>query len=98
MPEVNQINYSIKELTALMLRDQGIRSGLWMIWTKFGHTATNVRPPEGEEGPSGPAIVSILAEVGIQRTQELGPLAVDAAKIWSSESRKPPVRRSAKMR
>ena len=87
MPEVGQITYSLKELTALMLRDQGIRSGLWMIWTRFGHTATNIYPPE--DAPSGavagPAVVSVLIEAGIQKALGPGPLTVDAAEIWEEQ-------------
>lgn len=93
MPEVGQITYSLKELTAVMLRDQGIRSGLWMIWTRFGHTVTNIAPPKDEPGqPAGPGVVSVLFEVGIQRSERPGPLTVDASEIW--KERKP--RRAAK--
>lgn len=92
MPEVGQIKYGLKELTALMLRDQGIRSGLWMIWTKWGHAVTNIAPPEDEPGgPTGPGVISILREVGIQRVPEPGPLSVDASEVW--KEKKP--RRSA---
>lgn len=83
MAEVGQVRYDFKELTALMLRDQGIRSGLWMIWTRFGHAVTNIFPPEGEPGgAAGPGVVSILTEVGIQRVPEPGPLSVDASEVW----------------
>lgn len=88
MPEVRQVRYSLKELTALMVRDQGIRSGLWMIWTRFGHTATNIYPPEdAPDGVAGPAVVSMLVEAGIQRAQEPGPLTIDASDVW--KERKP---------
>lgn len=84
MPEANQIKYDLKEIAALMLRDQGIRSGLWMIWTRFGHAVTNIAPspdaPPG--GVTGPGVISILTEVGIQKVDEPGPLSVDASEIW----------------
>lgn len=92
MPEVDQIKYDLKELTALMLRDQDIRSGLWMIWTRFGHVITNIAPAKGEpSGPAGPGAITWLTEVGIQRVQEPGPLSVDASEVW--KEKKP--RRSA---
>jgi hypothetical protein len=86
MPEVGHIKYDLKEVTALMLRDQGIRSGLWMIWTRFGHVITNIAPPRDEPvGPAGPGVISWLTEVGIQKVQEPGPLSVDASEVWKEE-------------
>jgi len=92
MPEVGQIKYSLKEVTALMIRDQGIRDGLWMIWTRFNFGAANVAPPDDQPGGAvGPAGIAVLAEVGIQRVEEPGPLSVDASEVW--KEKKP--RRSA---
>ena len=86
MPEVSQIKYGLKEITALMLRDQGIREGLWMIWTRFSFGAANVAPPEDQPGGAvGPAGIAVLAEVGIQRVEEPGPLSVDASEVWKEE-------------
>ena len=83
MPEVSLVKYDLKELTALMLRDQGIRSGLWMIWTRFSFAATNIAPPEDQAGaPAGPGTIAMLTEVGIQRVEEPGPLSVDASEVW----------------
>lgn len=87
MPEVGQIKYDLKELTALMLRDQGIRSGLWMIWTRFNFGVSNITPTEEGSGPAGPGVVSLLTEVGIQSTSELGPLTVDASEVWKEPKR-----------
>lgn len=80
MPEAGQITYSLRELTALMIRDRGIRSGNWMIWTKFNFTATNIATQGG--GPAGPGVVAYLAEAGIQKADAPGPLSVDAAEVW----------------
>jgi hypothetical protein len=88
MPEADRITYSLKELTELMLRDQGIRSGLWMIVTRFGYTSAYVAAPE-PGGPTGPAVVSVLAEVGIQKVPEPGPLSIDASQIWQEQKAKP---------
>jgi hypothetical protein len=89
MPEVGQIKYDLKEITAVMLRDQGIRSGLWMIWSRFAHVVTNIGPPEDESGgapgPAGPGVIAILTEVGIQRVDKPGPLSVDASQVWGEK-------------
>jgi len=82
VPEVSQITYNLKEVASLMIRHQGIRSGLWMIWTRFAHAATNIVPPEGEGGPAGPASVSVVVELGIQKANEPGPMTVDASEVW----------------
>jgi hypothetical protein len=90
MPKVAQIKYDLKELTALMLQDQGIRSGLWMIWTRFNFGAANIVPPEGQPGGAvGPAAIAALTEVGIQRVEEPGPLSVDASEIWKQKEAVP---------
>ena len=86
MPEVGQIKYDLKELTALMLRDQGIRSGLWMIWTRFAQAVTIIAPPEAEPGgPAGPGAIAIVTEVGIQKVDQPGPLSVDASEVWKEK-------------
>lgn len=83
MPKPVPIVYDLKELTALMLREQGIRSGLWMLWTKWAFGAMNITPPEDQAGGAvGPGAVAVLIEIGIQRVDEPGPLSVDASEIW----------------
>jgi hypothetical protein len=97
MPKVSQIKYDLKELTALMLRDQGIRSGLWMLWTKWTFGATNVAPPEDQPGGAvGPGAITVLTEVGIQAVEEPGPLSVDASEVWTGK--KPAARGKARAR
>jgi len=100
MPEANQIKYDLKEIAALMLRDQGIRSGLWMIWTKFGHAVTNIAPPPDAPpgGATGPGVISILTEVGIQKVDEPGPLSVDASEIWEEQKARPRRKRATPKR
>ena len=85
MPEVSQTTYGLKELTALMLRDQGIRSGLWMILARFTFGFTNIAPPKDEPGATGPGMVAVLTEIGVQRVSEPGPLTVDAAEVWKEK-------------
>ena len=99
MPRLGPVVYDLKELTALMLRDQGIRSGLWMLWTKWTFGATNIAPPEDQPGGAvGPGAVAVLTEVGIQRVEEPGPLSVDASEIWKEKQpgRAPKARGSAR--
>jgi hypothetical protein len=69
-----------------MIRERGIKSGLWMIWTRFNFAVTNIVGADG--GPSGPGVISQLIEVGIQKS-EPGPLAVDAAEVWAKAKAEP---------
>jgi len=85
MPEATQFAYSHRELTELMLRDRDIRAGHWMIQVKFGHAAANVGPPTDDPALAavfGPASISVIIEIGIQRADQPGPLTVDASTLW----------------
>ena len=91
MPETTAINYTIKELTALMMKDQGIKKGHWMIRAVFSWAVSNVVSPGGDA--SGPGSFSVLTGVGIQESAEPGPFTVDAATLWE---KKPATRRRRK--
>ena len=75
------IRYDHKELAALMVKDQGIKKGLWMIQANFGWSVSNVVDPTGEI--SGPSTLSILTSLGIQEAEEPTPFTVDAAEVWA---------------
>lgn len=78
MPEVSQIMYKVRELTTMLLRDNGIHDGHWMLSTTFQFNAGNAGPTEDDIYPS--AIVSVSA-VGIQRVPQPTQFTVDAAKV-----------------
>ena len=90
MPEASTIKYSLKELTALMLKDSGIAEGLWMLYSEFSTTVTNVEG--GESSRVGPAVIAVLINSGIQRVEEPNPLSVDASELAGAT----PKRRRAK--
>ena len=80
MPEATQVQYKHLELVTLMLKDQGIHEGIWMLSVSFGFSVANVGVSEAEMNPA--AIVP-LGSIGIQRMPEMGPLcsqAVQAAR------------------
>ena len=88
MPRASATKYTLKELTELMVKDQGIKKGHWMIQATFSWGVTNVVGPAG--GPSGPGSISVLAAIGIQESAEPSPFTIDAAEVWK------PVRRRRK--
>ncbi len=92
MPEVSQVIYTHKELASLMVRDQGIRSGLWMVYARFANSVSYIAPPEDQDGPAGPGVVTMLVDLGIQRADQSGPLTVDASQVWKEESKHAPAK------
>ena len=78
MVEATQIVYKYKELAALLVKDQGIHNGYWVIYAKFGIQALNLGQTENDLLPA--AIVP-LVEIGIQKVDKETSLSVDAAKV-----------------
>jgi hypothetical protein len=84
MPEVEQVLYTYKELTELMLRDRGITSGHWAVFVKFRFTGGNI----DVEGATHPAAITLIEGIGLQRTDASFPLAVDASKVGKPAGRR----------
>ena len=78
MPEVTQIDYTHAELTATLIREQGIHQGNWMIRIVFRQLAGNY-PTEG--GAMLPGAVSLIQSIGLQKVEEPTGLSVDAAAV-----------------
>jgi len=78
MAEATQIIYKHQELVTLMLKDQNIHDGIWMLAISFGFTVGNVGSSEADVNPA--AIVPI-GGIGLQRAPQMGPLCVDAALV-----------------
>jgi hypothetical protein len=85
MADTTQITYSYKELVALMVKDQGIREGIWGLVTRFGLKATNLGTSDTDLVPS--AIVGVI-HIGIQRMDKPTNLTVDAAEVSRATSSK----------
>ncbi len=78
MVEATQYVYKAKELTALLIKEQGIRKGLWQLLVNFGFGAANVGQTEADVSPA--AIVTVMG-IGIQKVPEKTPITVDAAEV-----------------
>ena len=78
MPEATQIAFKHKELAEILVKSQGIHSGIWGLLFRFGIGGSNVGPSEAELQPA--AIVPIL-EVGLQKFDKETNISVDAAKV-----------------
>jgi hypothetical protein len=82
MAEPSQFVFSYKELAEMMVRQTGVKDGLWGVFVKFGIAASNIG--ETEESVRPAAIVPIL-EIGLQKFEKASNLTVDAALVSSTE-------------
>jgi hypothetical protein len=87
MAEVNQYVFNFKEVVEALIKQQGLREGLWALSVKFGIGAANVGPSDDALMPT--AMVPIV-EIGLTRAKKESSLAVDAAKVNPPRSLTPP--------
>jgi hypothetical protein len=78
MAEPKLIKFSYKELAELMVKQQGITEGHWGVYMRFGIGAVNAGETPETAVPT--AFVPVL-EIGLQRFDGPGPLAIDASKL-----------------
>jgi len=78
MPEPTQISFSHKEVVAALIKEQGIREGIWSLYVKFGIRAMNIGGSDDDLQPS--AIVPVLT-IGLQRADKMNNLSVDASTV-----------------
>ena len=78
MPEASQIEYNLREVAEIMVREAGITEGHWMVVVRFKWAAATIGTSPDELSPS--AIVGI-DKIGIQRADSPNSLSVDAARL-----------------
>jgi hypothetical protein len=80
MAEPELITFTYKEIATLLLKHQGIHTGLWSFTVQMGFQAGIIKagPSEAEMVPA--AIVPLL-KIGIQKQDKPNPLTVDAAEV-----------------
>lgn len=83
-----EIAYSTNELINLMLKNEGIHEGNWILSVNFGFSAMSIRNSDDarEVNPSG--VVSVH-RIGLLRVNAPLPFAVDAAVVNPEPSKKP---------
>lgn len=94
MPETTQVEYGLKELTELMVRDQGLTEGYWQLVVRFSLAAATIDLPG--EGPA-PSIISRVQAIGLSRVDEANPLSVSASATKTATPNRS-ARRAAKAR
>lgn len=78
MPEPTQISFTHKEVATALVKEQGLREGIWALYVKFGIRAMNIGGSDEDLQPS--AIVPVLV-IGLQKAEKLSNLSVDAAVV-----------------
>lgn len=78
MPEAERIMFELREIAEILVREQGIKSGLWGVAVEFGLAAANV--PIGPDSFS-PASINLVQKLGIQKFEKASNLTVDAAMV-----------------
>ncbi|MBB5348066.1 hypothetical protein JWG42_15590 [Desulfoprunum benzoelyticum] len=80
MADITRIEYTKKDLLTLMLKDQGIHEGHWVLGVKFIFTAMNIgQSPDGSD--ASPASVAAVDTIHLERVPEPLPFSVDAGEI-----------------
>ena len=78
MADATQHVFSHQQLATILIKDQNIHEGLWMMQYRFAIGGANVGPNAQELNPA--AIVPITS-VALARAPEPNGLTVDAAKV-----------------
>lgn len=88
MAKVKQIVFEYKEVVTALLQKEGIHEGIWMLYLEFGLAAVNAPVHEGEASPTDdplehimPTAIVPVKKIGIQLTDQLSSVAVDAAVV-----------------
>lgn len=80
MPEAKNYLFNYTELAEMMIKKVDLHEGLWGIYLEFTQGGANVPlTPDGKT--IGPAAITIIKTVGIQRFDAPNNLTVDAAEV-----------------
>ena len=77
MVEIGTAQYSPIELVKVLLREQGIHEGHWVLGVQFGFTAMNVGTVESGEDVCPGGVVAVQ-KIALQRIPVKQPFSVDA--------------------
>jgi hypothetical protein len=90
MAEIENIFFDFKEIVTLLVKQQGIHTGIWALHVEFGLAAANMAIEIGEKPPTPstepptnvlPTAIIPIRRLGIARAAHLSDLSVDAAVV-----------------
>jgi hypothetical protein len=76
--QVEEYNFSNKELVEALIKQQGLHEGIWMLGVRFGLGGINVNHPDNSMEATPAAVVPIIG-FNLRKQAALNPLALDAA-------------------
>jgi hypothetical protein len=79
MAEPTQFVFSHKELTEMLIKNQGLHDGIWTVGFQLGMGNTHVPSPSG--GETVPAVIVSILGVALQKVEKDAPNALDAAHV-----------------
>ncbi len=80
MAEIKQIAYSNKDVLILMLKDQEVHEGHWILGSNFSFgAATMGQLPDGSD--ASPTAIVTLSGFNIERVLEPLPFSLDASEV-----------------
>ncbi|MEM5789131.1 MAG: hypothetical protein AAGU11_17595 [Syntrophobacteraceae bacterium] len=78
MPEVKSLDYSLKEVAEILIKQTDIHEGYWGLMFQFGLSGANVTGPDESTVPA--AIIPVL-RLGLQKFDKPNSLTVDASVV-----------------
>lgn len=78
--QLEEYKFSHKEVVEALIKQQGLHQGIWMLSIQFGIGAANVQNPD-KPLEVNPAAIVPIASIGLQKKNELSPLAIDASVV-----------------
>lgn len=78
MPEITSYTFAFQEVAKLLIREQGITEGHWLIGVNFSSIGLNTSLNNQSHLPT---VVTQLTGLALQRVPEPTPLSVDAATV-----------------
>ena len=79
MAETSQVMFSHKEVVEALIKYHGLHEGIWSLLLQFGIQGINVGAG-GADNLVPAAVVPVIA-LGLQKTNQVNSLSVDAAEV-----------------
>jgi len=79
MAEQRQWIFSHKEVVEALIKKQGLSTGIWQLYIKFGISAANIKQTASADAI--PAAIIPVLEIGLQKADEVTGLSADAAAL-----------------
>ena len=96
MAEPEQFLFDYKEIVTALIKEQGLKEGIWALYVEFGITAANMgfadpgmTDVELHDPPTNvlPTAIIPIKKMGLVRSTHLSSISVDASTVRSKPKR-----------